>query len=117
MAYFVLASIKSDLEITDTGDDTNINTIWGPAADSEIDDIMYETAAKNRKIESLPILPLSSPPGSIVDAANSLVKERYYLKIRDKDQAKEEREKAMRLVQGFVRRLKVDNIIYGRIIP
>ncbi len=116
MTYFVLASVKSDLDITDTGDDTSISTVWGPAADSEIDDILYETAAKNRKLESLPVLPLSSPPASIIDAANALTKERYYLKQKDGDQAAFERERAVRLIAGFVRRLQVDNVLYGRVV-
>ena len=64
----------------------------GPVFDSEIDDIIYETATKNRKIELFPILLLASPPESIVDAVNSLVNKRSYIKIRDKGQTKEERD-------------------------
>jgi len=117
MSYEEATDIKADLRITGTGNDTQI-TDWGDKATQELDDLIYQEAEKNRRITALPILPLTGAAitETIRDATNNLVKERYYLYVKNPEMADKHRDMAMRLINQYVMRLKVDSEIFGRIL-
>jgi len=115
MTYFQIQEIKDDLMITDDKDDIKLLN-WGTIADGQVDDMLYEIASKNRKIASLPVLPINPPPPSVIGAANDMVKRKYALFNKNYESAKNYKEDAELAITGFVDRLKVDREIYGRIL-
>lgn len=114
-AYFLASLVKNDLGITDTSQDTNIAN-WGLKADDEVDNYLYDKASKSGLLTALPVLPLSSAPTSVKDASNDLVKEQYFVYIRDLDHAKYHRDAAVKALNQYIERLKVDAEIYGVVI-
>jgi hypothetical protein len=116
LSYEESADIKADLRITDTAIDAQI-TDWGDKASEEFNDLVYEISEKRRRITALPELPLTGADitETVKDATNSLVKERYYLFTKNPEMAKQHRDVAMRLINQYVNRLKVDTTIYGRV--
>jgi len=115
--YYDLTKVKLDLSIEDTGNDTQLGH-WNDEAESEIDDVLYDKAAKARRITALPILPFASGsvPESIQGAADHLVKSRYYEFVKDLDMAKYHKEQADIKMNLYVERLEKDAQIYGRIV-
>ena len=116
MSYEESADIKADLRIVGTGNDSQI-TDWGDKASEEFNDLVYIEATKKKRITALPVLPLtgSDITETVKDATNNLVKERYYLYVKNPEMSKQHRDMAMRMIVQYVSRLKVDSEIYGRI--
>jgi len=116
MSYEESADIKADLRITGTAIDSQI-TDWGDKASEEFNDLIFIEAEKQHRITALPVLPLTGTQitETVKDAANALVKERYYLFVKNPVMADKHRDMAMRLVERFVSRLKIDSEVYGRI--
>lgn len=116
MAYFVLADVKFDLNITGTTFDDQINDNWGPESDEEVDNRIYTAAAKARRILVLPIVPLSgTTPLTIKSASEHFIKERYYKRTRNKEDQKEEHNAAITAINAYVAKLNVDAVWYGRL--
>ena len=118
MVYFKLQEIKDDLGIKGTADDSQINTNWGPKADNEVDDRIYTTNAKNRRILTLPILPLTGDAitETIISASNHFVKKKYYQSTRNEPMIKAEDTYAMQDINAYLARLNTDAVYYGRVI-
>jgi len=114
--YYIQADVKIDLRITDTSQDTQLDT-WGVESENEIDDLIYIEVAKNRLLTKLPILPFTagSVPSSIRSAANHHVKMQYYAFTRNPEMATLEDKKWKEKVVNYTSKLKTDQIIYGRI--
>lgn len=115
MTYYVTATIKVDLGLTDASQDGNI-IIWGPKADDDVDNMLYKMAEKSSKQTTLPVLPLVTIPTSIKEASNYLVKASYYEYIRDFTAAKEMRTVAESRIKSYIDRLSVDAGIYGSVL-
>ena len=114
--YYNRTNVKLDLRITDSSQDTQLDT-WGVESENEIDDLIYTEVAKARLLNKLPVLPFTagSVPQSIRSAANHHVKMQYYSFTRNPDMAKLEDDKWKEKVQTYVAKLDTDSIIYGRI--
>lgn len=114
--YYSLTKVKSDLNITDTGNDTQLGD-WNDEAESEIDDFLYTIAAKARLLTKLPVLPYTagSVPEAVQGAADNLVKAKYYEYVKDLDMAKRHEDVAHSKLEGYFTRLSTDKIIFGRI--
>jgi hypothetical protein len=82
--YYIQADVKIDLRITDTSQDTQLDT-WGVQSENAIDDQIYIVLAKMRLLTKLPILPFTagSVPQSIRSAANHYVMMLFYQFNRD----------------------------------
>lgn len=115
MVYFNQSEIKFDLNITGTTFDTAITSNWGPKADEDVDNRVYEAAEKARRITELPVLPFTTTPTSIQSASNHFVKMRYYQRTRNSVKEKEEETAANNDIAAYVRRLKVDQEWYMRL--
>ncbi len=115
MAYFESTIIKNDLDITSTDFDADIAD-WGLKSDNEIDNLLYKTAVKARRITALPELPLTTPPESVKSASNSKVKQKYYEKQKNVDLALYHKKECQEKVQEYIDRLVVDQEIYGRVL-
>jgi hypothetical protein len=76
MTYYVLASVKSDLGITNTDYDSIIGVL-GVDSDSEVDEEIRIAVSRVKKA-SLPDLPLTTVPQTIIEASNSLVKSKFF---------------------------------------
>lgn len=115
--YYDLAKVKLNLNITDTGNDVQL-AHWNDEAENEIDDFLYDVAAKARLLTKLPVLPFSSGsvPESVQTSADHLVIGKYYAYIKQLDLAKYHRGIALEKLQQYFDRLDVDKIIYGRIV-
>jgi hypothetical protein len=115
--YYIQADVKIDLRITDTSQDTQLDT-WGVESENEIDDEIYNVAAKARLLTKLPILPFTagSVPQSIRSAANHHVKMQYYSFTRNPEMAVLEDKKWKEKVKTYVAKLTTDKILYGRIM-
>jgi len=118
MAYFNLDEIKFDLKIKGTEFDAQINNVWGPQSDTDVDDRIFTTASKARRIISLPILPLTGTAitPTIISASNHFVKEKYYLLTKNESMAKIEHDAAIAAINGYLGRQNVDAVYYGRVI-
>ncbi len=116
MSYEELAEIKLDLRITGTAIDAQIAD-WGDKGTEEFNDLVFREATKKRRITSLPVLPLTGVDitETVRDATNNLVKERYYLFVINPEMADKHRDLAMREIERFVDRLKIDSEWFGRI--
>lgn len=114
--YYDQTKVKADLRITDTGNDTQL-AHWNDEAEAEIDDQVYNMAAKARLLTKLPILPFASGsvPESIQGAADHYVMMRYYEFTRNPDMQRMQEKAWKEKVQNYVNRLDTDKIIYGRI--
>lgn len=114
--YFNKTDVKFDLNVLGTTFDAQIDTNWGPQADEEVDNRIYTSAQKARRLLVLPIVPLSGVvPKSIKSASEHFIKERYYKRIRNKEEAKVERDGAMASINAYVAKLNVDAVWYGRL--
>jgi hypothetical protein len=115
--YYIQADVKIDLRITDTSQNTQLDT-WGVESENEIDDEIYTAVAKARLLNKLPVLPFTagSVPSSIVSAANHHVKMQYYSFTRNPEMAALEDKKWKEKVQMYVSRLDTDKILFGRIM-
>ena len=118
MAYFDTDEIKADLSIKGTTQDDQINDNWGPKADNEVDDRIYTTASKARRIISLPILPLTGTAitPTIISASNHFVKKKYYQSTRNENMMNAEDKAAQQDINAYLARLNVDAVYYGRVI-
>ena len=115
MAYFERESvIKPDLDINSTDFDAQIDD-WGLKSDAEVDDLLYSTATKARRITALPVLPLTTVPETIKRASNSFVKAKYYEYVKNFDLMTMHRKQGQESVDNYIARLKVDKELYGRI--
>jgi len=116
MSYEESVEIKADLRITGTAIDVQIAD-WGDKATEEFNDLIFREATKKRRILALPVLPLTGVDitETVRDATNNLVKERYYLFVKNPEMADKHRDLAMREIERFVERLKVDTEWFGRI--
>lgn len=114
MAYFETTVVKNDLDVSSSDFDTQIAD-WGLKSDNEVDDLLYISAEKARRILALPVLPLSTVPESIKDASNNLVRAKYYDFTKNSELAAERRKTAQVLIDNYILRLKTDQRIYHRI--
>lgn len=114
--YYDQTKVKSDLRITDTGNDTQLDH-WSDEAQSEIDDLLYDKATKARRITSLPILPFSTGnvPESVQGASDHLVKARYFEFTKNLELAQYHKKEADTKIQRYVERLTIDKQFYGRV--
>ncbi len=114
--YYDQTKVKADLRITDTGNDTQLDH-WGEEAENEIDDTIYNMAAKARLLTKLPILPFASGsvPESVQGAADHYVMMRYYEFTRNPDMQRMQATAWKEKIQNYVDRLSTDKIFYGRI--
>lgn len=114
--YYIQADVKIDLRITDTSQDTQLDT-WGVESENEIDDEIYKVIAKLRLLNKLPVLPFTagSVPQSIRSAANHHVKMQYYEFTRNPDMQKLHSIAWKDKVETYVSRIDTDKVIYGRI--
>ena len=114
--YYDQTKVKSDLNLTTTSKDTQLDH-WSDEAESEIDDTLYNLAVKARRLTKLPVLPFASGsvPETVQGASDHLVKARYYEFIKDRDMASHHQKKADAKLQLYIDRLATDKIIYGRI--
>jgi hypothetical protein len=71
MTYFDKTRVKQDLNLSSVQYDSQIDGVWGPAADHRID----------TKLTGYISVPLTSIPDDIREAANEYVKYRYYKSI------------------------------------
>jgi len=116
LSYEESTEIKLDLRITGTAIDAQIAD-WGDKATEEFNDLVFIEATKKRRITALPVLPLTGVDITeiVKDATNNLVKERYYLFVKNPEMATQHKDLAMREIEQFVARLKVDSEWFGRI--
>jgi len=114
--YYIQADVKIDLRITDTSQDTQLDT-WGVESENEIDDLIYIEVSKARLLTKLPQLPFTagSVPQAIRSAANHHVMMQYYQFTRNPDMVKMHEDAWKEKTENYVARLKTDKIIYGRI--
>jgi len=115
--YYDQTKVKVDLRIPDTSQDTQLDH-WGEEAENEIDDMLYSTASKMRRIASLPVLPFASGsvPESVQGAADHYVQSKYYEFVRNVELADHHDKKWKERVENFVSRLKTEKRIYTRIV-
>jgi len=115
--YYDQTKVKADLRITDTGNDTQLDH-WGEEAENDIDDLLYITASKMRRIASLPVLPFASGsvPESIQGGADHYVKSEYYRFVRNIELADHHDKKWKERVANYVGKLKTEKRIYTRIV-
>ncbi len=114
MAYFETAVVKLDLDITSSDFNTQIAD-WGLKSDNEVDDLLYLSAEKARRITALPVLPLTTIPESIKDASNHHVRAKYYDFTKNPERAEHHRKIAQTLIDNYIIRLETDQRIYHRI--
>ena len=115
--YYSQSKVKTDLRITDTSQDTQLDG-WGLEAENEIDDTIYNNVSKLRLLAQLPVLPFpaASVPQSISGAADHYVMMRYYEFTRNPDMQKMQEKAWKEQVQNYVNRLETDQVIFGRIV-
>ena len=117
--YWEEVVVKADLDITSTDFDVTVGTNqipdWGLKSDAEVDDLLYISAEKARRITALPVLPLATVPESIKDASNHLVKAKYYDFTKNKELSAEHRATAKKLINNYISRLETDQRVYHRI--
>lgn len=115
--YYTQATVKSDLRITDTGNDTQLDS-WSDDAEGEIDDIIYDVWSKTRDLQQLPALPLTGVDitKSIISSANHRVKAKYYEFTKNFESAKFHYSESLKGVDQFVGRQETEREFYGRII-
>lgn len=115
--YYDQTKVKSDLRITDTANDTQLDH-WGEEAENEIDDLLYSTASKMRRLASLPVLPFASGsvPESIQGASDHYVKAKYYEYVRNLELSNHHDKKWKERVNSYVGKLQTEKRIYSRII-
>ena len=115
--YYSQSKVKSDLNITVTTYDTQLDN-WSYDAESEINDLLYSTASKMRRIASLPVLPFAagSVPQSVQAAADHGVIARYYEFIRNLDLAKYHKGESRLHIESYIGKLKTEKRIYSRIV-
>jgi|SRR6056300_1806233 len=115
--YYEQTNVKSDLRITDTALDTQLDN-WGIEAENEIDDEIYAVVAKARLLTKLPVLPFTagSVPQSIRSAANHHVKMQFYEYTRNPEMQAIQKKEWKEKVQKYVGKLDTDKILYGRIM-
>lgn len=117
MTYGETSQVKTDLGISGTAYDARL-TDWNDKASQEWDDMLYLTASKRRRITQLPKLPLASAEitESDKDGTNALIKAKYFENLGRFEDAKQFREIAMGIAVKRIERLKVDSVVYGRVI-
>ena len=114
--YYDQTKVKADLNITDTGHDTQLDH-WSDEAEAEIDNLLYIKAAKARLLTKLPVLPYASGsvPEAVQGAADNYVKMRYYQFVKNFEASNDMKKTWQEQVENYVSRLGTDSIIYGRI--
>src|SRR5690348_10294679 len=103
MPYYELEKARPRCNI-DNGDisfDTLLND-FGLASDSEIDDLLYSTAAKNRILSALPVVPLTNPPQSIKDASSNRVVAKWWEKQQNWDARKQALDESNAAVMQYI---------------
>lgn len=114
MAYYVIASLRENClgSSSDTSQDTTLNR-FGAQADSLIDDELYIVANRNRKLTSLPALPLTQPPQSIKDAATDWATALFRRWQGQADLADQYEKQAKSAVRAYIIRLDSESEVYG----
>jgi len=114
--YYDQTKVKIELNITDTGNDTELDH-WNDEAENEIDDLLFDKATKARRITVLPVLPFAagSVPESVQGAADEIVKSKYYAFIRNLEMSKHFADESMKKIDNYIKRLGIDREIYWRI--
>lgn len=117
MVYGEPSVVKSDVGITGTGLDTQIDD-WNDKASQEWDDLIKDTANERRLITQLPELPLPAAEVTEVDkdGANNLIKARYYDNQKQFDVADGFRKVAKGLAVQRVKVFAKNKVIYGRAV-
>lgn len=117
MTYYVLNTVRERClgDATDGSQDATLNR-FGAQADSLINDKLFIVANRNRRLFSLPALPLPNPPQSLIEAANDLATS-LYKKWQGQIEIAESYEKAAyTAVEGFVLRLDSDSSFVGVVL-
>ena len=117
-AYYEQSVVKSDLGISGTGLDTQLDD-WSDKVERDIDNLIYEVWSKRRVQTALPDLPLSGTDidESIKLAANAGVKARYYETEQRDIKRQQSFEKQMKeKITNWVQRQRVTKRIYIRAI-
>ena len=114
--YYDQTKVKLDLNITDTGNDTQLDH-WNDEAEAEIDDILFDKATKARRITALPVLPFAtgSVPESIQGAADNIVKSKFYEFSKNLEMAVHHKKEGDVKLTRYVDRLAISKVIYWRI--
>ena len=114
--YYDQTKVKADLRITTSGNDTQLDH-WGEEAENELDDFLYTTAKKDRRILSLPVLPFASGsvPESVQGAADHYVEARYFEYVRNLEMATHHREQMDIKLNNYITKLSQEQEIYWRI--
>lgn len=115
--YYDLTKVKLDLSLVGTGKDVQL-AHWNDEAESEIDDVIYEKAAKARRITSLPVLPFASGsvPETVQGAADHYVKARYFEFIKNLEMVSQHEKRMDDKLNRYISRLSTDKVIYSRIV-
>lgn len=115
-AYYEQSVVKSDLGLTGTGLDTQLDD-WSDKVEARIDNLIFEVWSKRRNQSTLPHLPLtgSDITEDIKDAANAGVKSKYYEEeMDDEDKRRRYDDQLKEYVGFFVNRYKVTKKVYIR---
>lgn len=116
--YFNQDEIKFDLNIKgDTFDDAITNN-WGPKADEEVNNQIYNVASKKRLVTYLPVIPLlnSDVTPAVQNASNHYVKQMYYLRTKNIAMADAEEKEAKKDIDIFISKLKTDKVFFYRVV-
>lgn len=115
--YYDQTKVKLDLNITGTGKDTQLDH-WSDEAETEIDNTLFDLASKARRLTQLPVLPFASGevPETVQGSADNIVKAKYYEYIKNLEMAAHHTKISTTKLQQYIERLRVDKIIYGRVV-
>lgn len=117
MTYYVLATLRERClgDATDQSQDDTLKR-FGAQADSLIDDQLFIVANRNRRLSSLPALPLPSPPQSIIDASNDWAASMFKRWQGEPENADALEKQAKTAVQGYILRLDSESEFYGVVL-
>jgi hypothetical protein len=118
MTYYEIAKLRERVlgSSANTALDTLLNN-YGVQADGKIDDLIYSSALRHKRITALPILPLPADKvtQNLKDASTDLAASYYFRTKRQFETAKEFREAAENAIDAFVARLQTDSAL--KVVP
>lgn len=116
MAYYEILKLRErTLGDSDNDSQDDLLNNFGAQADSKIDRMIKSTQLRLNNT-TLPVVPLSTVPQDIKDAATDLAASYYFTYTHNLDMAKIYKESAMEFINGYVGQVGQDDVVYGMAI-
>ena len=114
MAYYTLDDIKRYIGFETTNTDYDaVLTDFADKADDQVDNRLFNTASKRRRLSTLPELPLTTVPESIKFASNARAVAYYYARSQNTESHDLWIKNSDKSIDEYIERLESDAKIYG----